>query len=58
MQESGGAGVTAVGRTPGDDRDGVNQLPVTREHKVIGMLWREDVITFLRTLQELVTRLS
>ncbi len=47
-----------MGRTPGDDRDGVNQLPVTREHKVIGMLWREDVITFLRTLQELVTRLA
>ena len=35
------------------DRDGVNQLPVTRDHKVIGMLSREDVITFLRTLQEL-----
>jgi Zn-dependent protease/CBS domain-containing protein len=35
------------------DRDGVNQLPVTRDHHVIGMLNREDVITFLRTLQEL-----
>ena len=35
------------------DRDGVNQLPVTRENHVIGMLSREDVITFLRTLQEL-----
>jgi Zn-dependent protease/CBS domain-containing protein len=35
------------------DRDGVNQLPVTRDHHVIGMLSREDVITFLRTLQEL-----
>jgi len=35
------------------DRDGVNQLPVTRDHQVIGMLSREDVITFLRTLQEL-----
>jgi Zn-dependent protease len=35
------------------DRDGVNQLPVTRDDKVIGMLSREDVITFLRTLQEL-----
>ena len=35
------------------DRDGVNQMPVTRDHKVIGMLSREDVITFLRTLQEL-----
>jgi Zn-dependent protease len=35
------------------DRDGVNQLPVIRDHHVIGMLSREDVITFLRTLQEL-----
>jgi Zn-dependent protease len=38
------------------DRDGVNQLPVTRDHHVIGMLSREDVITFLRTLQELETQ--
>ena len=37
------------------DRDGVNQLPVTRDHHVVGMLSREDVITFLRTLQELGT---
>ncbi len=37
------------------DRDGVDQLPVTQEHHVIGMLSREDVITFLRTLQELGT---
>ncbi|HSF17643.1 MAG TPA: site-2 protease family protein [Vicinamibacteria bacterium] len=35
------------------DRDGVNQLPVTRDHHVIGMLSREDVVTFLRTLQAL-----
>lgn len=35
------------------DRGGVNQLPVTREHHVVGMLSREDVITFLATLQEL-----
>jgi Zn-dependent protease len=35
------------------DRDGVNQLPVTRDHHVVGMLSREDVITFLRTLREL-----
>lgn len=35
------------------DRDGVNQLPVTRGRDVIGMLSRDDVITFLRTLQEL-----
>ena len=31
------------------DRDGVNQLPVTRDHRVFGMLSREGVITFLRT---------
>ena len=37
------------------DRDGVNQLPVMRDSHVIGMLSREDVITFLRTLQELGT---
>ncbi len=37
------------------DRGGVNQLPVTRDHRVIGMLSREDVITFLRALQELGT---
>jgi Zn-dependent protease/CBS domain-containing protein len=35
------------------DRDGVNQLPITRNEEVVGMLSREDVITFLRTLQEL-----
>ena len=35
------------------DRAGVNQLPVMRDSQVIGMLSREDVITFLRTLQEL-----
>jgi len=35
------------------DRDGVNQLPVIRDQHVVGMLSREDVITFLRTLQEL-----
>lgn len=35
------------------DRDGVNQLPVTRDNHVVGMLSREGVITFLRTLQEL-----
>lgn len=35
------------------DRNGVNQLPVSRNHRVIGMLSREDVISFLRTLQEL-----
>jgi Zn-dependent protease/CBS domain-containing protein len=35
------------------DRDGVNQLPVTDDHHVFGMLSRKGVITFLRTLQEL-----
>ena len=35
------------------DRDGVNQLPVTRDDRVIGMLSREDVISVLRTLREL-----
>jgi Zn-dependent protease len=37
------------------DRDGVNQLPVMRDDQVVGMLSREDVVTFLRTLQELGT---
>jgi Zn-dependent protease len=35
------------------DIDGVNQLPVTQDHHVIGMLGREDVAAFLCTLQEL-----
>jgi predicted transcriptional regulator len=35
------------------DRDGVNQLPVMTDGQVLGMLSREDVITFLRTLQAL-----
>jgi predicted transcriptional regulator len=35
------------------DRDGVNQLPVVSGGRVVGMLTREDVITFLRTLREL-----
>ena len=34
------------------DRDGVNQLPVTRDDHVVGMLSRDDVISFLRTLQQ------
>jgi|WetSurMetagenome_2_1015567.scaffolds.fasta_scaffold93700_2 Zn-dependent protease/CBS domain-containing protein len=37
------------------DRDGVNQMPVIRDRQVVGMLTREDVITYLRTLQELGT---
>jgi Zn-dependent protease/CBS domain-containing protein len=35
------------------DRDGVNQLPVMTDGQVVGMLTREDVIGYLRTLQEL-----
>lgn len=34
------------------DRNGVNQMPVVRDRRVVGMLSREDAITFLRTLQE------
>ena len=37
------------------DRNGFNQMPVIRDQHVIGMLSREDVITFLRTLQEFGT---
>ncbi len=35
------------------DRNGVNQLPVMTDSHVVGMLSREDVLTFLRTVQEL-----
>ncbi len=35
------------------DRDGVNQLPVMTDSRVVGMLSRDDVISFLRTVQEL-----
>jgi Zn-dependent protease len=35
------------------DRDGVNQLPVMTDGQVIGMLSREDLISYLRTVQEL-----
>lgn len=35
------------------DRDGVNQLPVMTASQVVGMLSREDVVTYLRTVQEL-----
>ena len=38
------------------DRDGVSQLPVMRNGKVVGMLWREDIISYLRTLAELGNR--
>jgi CBS domain-containing protein len=36
-------------------RDGVNQLPVMADGHIQGMLSREDVLTFLRTLKELGT---
>jgi Zn-dependent protease/CBS domain-containing protein len=35
------------------DRDGVNQLPVMSNGHIDGMLSREDIISYLRTLQEL-----
>lgn len=34
------------------DRDGVNQLPVMVERQIQGMLSREDIIGYLRTLRE------
>lgn len=34
------------------DRGGVNQLPVMTDGRIVGMLSREDVISFLRTVQE------
>jgi predicted transcriptional regulator len=37
----------------GMDRDGANQLPVMTEGRVVGLLTREDVVSDLRTLQEL-----
>jgi CBS domain-containing protein len=33
--------------------DGVNQLPIMSDGRVEGMLNREDVISYLRTLQQL-----
>lgn len=35
------------------DKAGVNQMPVVQDGKVVGMLSRDDAITFLRSLQEL-----
>jgi Zn-dependent protease len=35
------------------DRDGVNQLPVMTGQRILGMLTREDIIAYLRTLHEL-----
>jgi Zn-dependent protease/CBS domain-containing protein len=37
------------------DRDGVSQLPVMENGQLAGMLSREDIISFLRTLRELGT---
>lgn len=34
------------------DRDGVNQLPVMAGDQILGVLGRDDVISFLRTLSE------
>jgi Zn-dependent protease/predicted transcriptional regulator len=34
------------------DRDGVNQLPVMVDSQILGMLTREDVISFLRKIHE------
>ena len=35
------------------DSDGVNQLPVLADGRIVGMLTREAIISFLRTLQEI-----
>jgi predicted transcriptional regulator len=35
------------------DRDGVNQLPVMTDGQIQGMISREDVVSYLRTLREL-----
>jgi CBS domain-containing protein len=35
------------------DRDGVNQLPVMDDNKVLGILRREDLISYLRILHEM-----
>ena len=34
-------------------RDGVNQLPVMQDGEIVGMITREDVISYLHTLQEI-----
>jgi CBS domain-containing protein len=35
------------------DRDGVNQLPVMTDGQIQGVISREDVVGYLRTLHEL-----
>jgi CBS domain-containing protein len=35
------------------ERDGVNQLPVMTEGRMVGMLRREDIVSYLRALREL-----
>lgn len=35
------------------DRDGVNQLPVMVDHHAVGILRREDIISFLRASKQL-----
>jgi CBS domain-containing protein len=35
------------------DRDGVNQLPVMTDGQIQGVLSREDIIGYLRTLREI-----
>ena len=35
------------------DHDGVNQLPVMEDGRILGMLTRGDVISYLHTLQKL-----
>jgi Zn-dependent protease len=38
------------------DQNGVNQLPVIEDDQIVGLLTRENVISFLRTLQEFKSR--
>ncbi len=35
------------------DRDGVNQVPVTTDGQVVGMLSRGDIVSYLQKLHEL-----
>ena len=35
------------------DRDGVNQLPVMTGDQILGILGRDDVISFLRTMSDI-----